>query len=370
MVPRRVGEWTRGGARCAARSPRRPGDRSRRPYAHDRRGHDGGRPSSISPGIGFDARVAKQLQRARRRQARVPGPISCSACVKAAATGPPNIGWSSTASAAVRALLIAFANGREYGLGARIAPGAELDDGLLDATSWKNDPCWRGSGTRAGWSRARPTSRRACAPRASRSASIEADGADGVPRRRRTGRGGRSHRGADSSGGAEDSGRHGARRSIEMNTDEFFEAAQTGQRRVAATARRSRPGPDCAAGRRRRDTADDGAVPASSRQRPSGSSRRVRRSTSSRPPRWAHRHARAPAPAVGAGLNAYSYDGWTPLHLAAFFGQRAAVERLMAAGADLNAVSRNALRNTPAACRGRRRARRSVAAAHRTRPPT
>ncbi len=48
-----------------------------------------------------------------------------------------------------------------------------------------------------------------------------------------------------------------------------------------------------------------------------------------------------------AGLNAYSYDGWTPLHLAAFFGQRAAVERLMAAGADINAVSRNALRNTP-----------------------
>ena len=29
------------------------------------------------------------------------------------------------------------------------------------------------------------------------------------------------------------------------------------------------------------------------------------------------------------------------------FGQRAAVERLMAAGADINAVSRNALRNTP-----------------------
>jgi YegS/Rv2252/BmrU family lipid kinase len=33
----------------------------------------------------------------------------------------------------VRALLIAFANGKEYGIGARIAPGAELDDGLLDA---------------------------------------------------------------------------------------------------------------------------------------------------------------------------------------------------------------------------------------------
>jgi YegS/Rv2252/BmrU family lipid kinase len=34
----------------------------------------------------------------------------------------------------MRALLIAFANGREYGMGACIAPLAELDDGLLDAT--------------------------------------------------------------------------------------------------------------------------------------------------------------------------------------------------------------------------------------------
>ena len=32
-----------------------------------------------------------------------------------------------------RALLIAFANGREYGMGAVLAPDAELDDGLLNA---------------------------------------------------------------------------------------------------------------------------------------------------------------------------------------------------------------------------------------------
>jgi YegS/Rv2252/BmrU family lipid kinase len=32
-----------------------------------------------------------------------------------------------------RALVIAFANGREYGMGARIAPQAALDDGLLEA---------------------------------------------------------------------------------------------------------------------------------------------------------------------------------------------------------------------------------------------
>jgi len=40
----------------------------------------------------------------------------------------------------VRALLIAFANGQEYGLGARIAPEARLDDGWLDATMVEDRP--------------------------------------------------------------------------------------------------------------------------------------------------------------------------------------------------------------------------------------
>jgi diacylglycerol kinase (ATP) len=40
----------------------------------------------------------------------------------------------------VNALLIAFANGREYGIGARIAPLAQLDDGLLDATIVETRP--------------------------------------------------------------------------------------------------------------------------------------------------------------------------------------------------------------------------------------
>ncbi len=48
-----------------------------------------------------------------------------------------------------------------------------------------------------------------------------------------------------------------------------------------------------------------------------------------------------------AAVNAYSYDGWTPLHLAAFFGQREAAARLLDAGADVAAVARNAMRNTP-----------------------
>lgn len=46
-------------------------------------------------------------------------------------------------------------------------------------------------------------------------------------------------------------------------------------------------------------------------------------------------------------VNAYAYDGWTPLHLAAFFGHLDAARLLVEAGADVHAVSRNSLSNTP-----------------------
>jgi ankyrin repeat protein len=51
----------------------------------------------------------------------------------------------------------------------------------------------------------------------------------------------------------------------------------------------------------------------------------------------------------------FSYDGWTPLHLAAFFGRTEAARRLLDAGAPLDAESRNSNRNTPlhAAAAGR-----------------
>lgn len=54
-------------------------------------------------------------------------------------------------------------------------------------------------------------------------------------------------------------------------------------------------------------------------------------------------------------VSAHSHDGWTPLHLAAFFGSQDAAAALLAHGANPNARSLNPLRNTPvhAAAAGR-----------------
>ena len=49
----------------------------------------------------------------------------------------------------------------------------------------------------------------------------------------------------------------------------------------------------------------------------------------------------------GAAVNAHSDDGWTPLHLAAFFGHQKVAELLVARAADVHARSRNANGNTP-----------------------
>jgi ankyrin repeat protein len=51
--------------------------------------------------------------------------------------------------------------------------------------------------------------------------------------------------------------------------------------------------------------------------------------------------------AAPASLGGVSYDGWTPLHLAAFFGHEEVVEQLIEAGADVDAWSTNSMRNTP-----------------------
>lgn len=46
-------------------------------------------------------------------------------------------------------------------------------------------------------------------------------------------------------------------------------------------------------------------------------------------------------------VNSVSADGWTPLHLAAFFGCKECVELLLKAGAGVNERSQNAMQNMP-----------------------
>lgn len=57
-----------------------------------------------------------------------------------------------------------------------------------------------------------------------------------------------------------------------------------------------------------------------------------------------------------AMLGARSHDGWTPLHLAGFFGQPEVAKLLLARGADAAAISSNTTRNLPlhAAIAGKR----------------
>jgi ankyrin repeat protein len=50
---------------------------------------------------------------------------------------------------------------------------------------------------------------------------------------------------------------------------------------------------------------------------------------------------------AGAAINAVSADGWTALHLAAFFGHIKVAELLLAHGADVTARSTNDTGNTP-----------------------
>ncbi len=46
-------------------------------------------------------------------------------------------------------------------------------------------------------------------------------------------------------------------------------------------------------------------------------------------------------------INAYSHDGWTPLHLAAFFGRLDTATLLLERGADANLLSTNGMGNLP-----------------------
>jgi diacylglycerol kinase (ATP) len=93
----------------------------------------GDRPFFNVAGIGFDAHIARLFNlRSRGRRGRLPY------VVLGVSEGFRYVGQDYALTldgdpASYRALLIAFANGREYGMGMEIAPGAKLDDGLLEA---------------------------------------------------------------------------------------------------------------------------------------------------------------------------------------------------------------------------------------------
>ena len=93
-----------------------------------------GRPFFNIAGVGFDAHIARLFNE------RAPGSRGGWPYITIGVReGCRYIATKYTVSIdgharSVRALLISFANGREYGMGARIAPQAQLDDGVLDAT--------------------------------------------------------------------------------------------------------------------------------------------------------------------------------------------------------------------------------------------
>jgi diacylglycerol kinase (ATP) len=98
------------------------------------------RPFFNVAGIGFDAHIAHLFnQRARGRRGRLPYVVIGvrEGCTYISKTYTVTMEGSRIIS---NALLIAFANGTEYGMGVRIAPHARLDDGLLEACIVEDRP--------------------------------------------------------------------------------------------------------------------------------------------------------------------------------------------------------------------------------------
>jgi YegS/Rv2252/BmrU family lipid kinase len=91
------------------------------------------RPFFNIAGIGFDAHIARLFnERPRGRRGKLPYIVIGvrEGCRYRGQEYKITLDGRSHTS---RALLIAFANGREYGMGMQIAPGARMDDGLLEA---------------------------------------------------------------------------------------------------------------------------------------------------------------------------------------------------------------------------------------------
>lgn len=125
------------GLAAALGTSRNPMDAIRRALDGRRRRIDAGiiagRPFFNIAGIGVDAVIARRFNQ-RARGSRGPLPYFVigvtEGCRYRGAEYDVDLDGESRT---LKALLIAFANGQEYGVGARLSAGARLDDGLLNA---------------------------------------------------------------------------------------------------------------------------------------------------------------------------------------------------------------------------------------------
>jgi diacylglycerol kinase (ATP) len=92
-----------------------------------------GRPFFNIAGVGVDARIARRFNE-RGQGSRGAWPYVAISLAEGCRYCSDEYEVELDGDATrLRALLIAFANGREYGIGARLSAAARLDDGLLDA---------------------------------------------------------------------------------------------------------------------------------------------------------------------------------------------------------------------------------------------
>ena len=137
VIPGGFGQWPGTDAGDAGRSVARPAATRSRPRSADRSGR-GKRPD-------LRQRRRRRVRRACRRTALpgsgardadfcATGPL-CSRSSGAIARSPMRSSSTREPSECDSAFLLSFANGRQWGNGAVIAPHARLDDGLLDAVA-------------------------------------------------------------------------------------------------------------------------------------------------------------------------------------------------------------------------------------------
>jgi diacylglycerol kinase (ATP) len=89
-----------------------------------------GRPFFNAMGLGLDAEISRRFNLLTRRG--LPAYVRTALSAFAASRSEPCVITAAGHSEAMEILLIAIANSDQYGNGARIAPGARADDGLLD----------------------------------------------------------------------------------------------------------------------------------------------------------------------------------------------------------------------------------------------